>query len=39
MYNKIVDLIEIYKTLSKYFWLGKDRKCEKVTSTSISIVK
>ena len=39
MYKKIVKLIEKYKTASKYFWRGMDRRCDKVTSTSISIVK
>ena len=39
MYNLLVALIENYKTASKYFWRGMDRRCDKVTSTSISIVK
>ena len=28
MYNKIVKLIEKYKTASKYFWRGMDRRYE-----------
>ena len=39
IFEKIVELIELYKTASKYFWLGMDRRCEKVTLSSISIVK
>ena len=39
MYNKIVEVIEIKQTPSKYFWLGMDRMNENMTSTAIFIVK
>ena len=29
----------MYKTASKYLWVGMDLKCDKVTFTSVHIVK
>ena len=34
----LMELIEIYQTLSKYFWVGFNLTCDKVISTSVSIV-
>ena len=34
-----MEFIEKYKITSKYLWVGMDLKCEKVTSTSVPIVK
>lgn len=39
MSNMIIELIDIYQSASQYFWLGIEATCDKVTSSSISIVK
>ena len=34
-----IEFIEKYKTPSKYVWICLDLRCEKVTSTSVPIIK
>ena len=37
--DKYIEFSELYNISSKYFWLGMDIRCQKVTSTSVPIVK
>ena len=37
--DKMIELIEMYNTASKYIWVGMDITCEIVTFTFVHIVK